>query len=169
MGSGWGDRKHICGTTQCTSSGSSHSSKTPLPYCNKNREKLKTKTKPDMYRSSKIQKPKRPLLQQQMRKQIKFKTRHVWQQNPETSKTQFPFTNNTAKNIKTKSKTCMVAEFTKTQIHKPQKTPLQKPQKPICLLQTTDEIFCNFYFSHKLKPVMYDIDRSKNPEKPALI
>jgi hypothetical protein len=47
----------------------------------------KPKPKPDMYGSSKIQKPKRPLLQQQMRKQIKFKTRHVWQQNPETSKT----------------------------------------------------------------------------------
>jgi hypothetical protein len=57
------------------------------PFATTTEKNSKPKPKPDMYGSSKIEKPKRPLLQQQMRKQIKFKTRHVWQQNPETSKT----------------------------------------------------------------------------------
>ncbi len=60
-----------------------------------------------------------------------------------------PFYNNTAKTIKTKKQ-----DMYGSNIQKPQKTHSRNLKNPYCLLQTTDEIFCNFYFyfSHKLKP-----------------
>jgi len=105
----------------------------PFATTTEKNSKPKPKPKPDMYGSSKIQKPKRLLLQQQMRKQIKFKTRHVWQQNPETSKTHSLSQQHSQKyqNQKQDMYGSNIQNSQKPKSRNLKKPQFQKPQKPI--------------------------------------
>ncbi len=76
---------------------------------------------------------KDPVLQQQMRKQIKFKTRHVWQQNPETSKTHSLSQQHSQKyqNQKQDMYGSNIQNSQKPKFRNLKKPQFQKPQKPI--------------------------------------